>query len=397
MTPIDRARNWLTTRWLAPDAGRPSSVHLSQALAAAMGVDLQVEPAARTLADDLPTGRHLVFLLADGLGCAILERLGEDSFLRCSLRRELRAVFPSATASALTSLATGAWPKDHGVTGWWTHLPEHGITATALPFVERFEDRPLGELGIGLDVFPVPALLPRYARRTLAVQPQAIAHSSYSRYFLGDTPALGYTGLEAGVEAVLAHVRESTQPSFTYFYVPDVDHAGHAHGPRSPEVLERARAIDAAARRLRDGLGPQGHLVLSADHGQIEVPPERKHVLTARDPLLDFLAVPPYGEPRAPQFSVRPGSEAAFRRAFEARFGEEWALLSVDEVEALGLLGPGRLGATTRARLGSFLALAAAEDVLLFRPGPDPEGVEGLRGYHGGLLPAEMRIPLVVA
>ena len=35
-------------------------------------------------------------------------------------------------------------------------------------------------------------------------------------------------------------------------------------------------------------------------------------------------------------------------------------------------------------------------DVLLYRPGDEPVSTEKLLGYHGGLTPDEVRIPLVL-
>ncbi len=92
---------------------------------------------ARLLRDLIGEPRHLVLLLVDGLGLRMLEQRPADSVLRRLLAMELRTVFPSTTASAITSLATGEWPAQHAVVGWWTHLPvldagrRHGSAVSA--------------------------------------------------------------------------------------------------------------------------------------------------------------------------------------------------------------------------------------------------------------------------
>ena len=73
-----------------------------------------------------------MLILADGLGLEMLEREAAARTLREHLRSELRTVFPSSTAVALTSLATGEWPARHAVTGWWTYLEQSGGPATIL-------------------------------------------------------------------------------------------------------------------------------------------------------------------------------------------------------------------------------------------------------------------------
>mmetsp|Transcript_36809 Transcript_36809/g.77707 ORF Transcript_36809/g.77707 Transcript_36809/m.77707 type:complete len:676 (+) Transcript_36809:116-2143(+) len=79
--------------------------------------------------------QHIVLILCDGMGNSILQStLGHDDgekdstissstssqsfFLRNNQPTRLRAVFPSTTPAALTTLATAAWPGRHGMPGW---------------------------------------------------------------------------------------------------------------------------------------------------------------------------------------------------------------------------------------------------------------------------------------
>jgi len=64
--------------------------------------------------------RHIILILCDGMGNSILQStLDEQSFLnRNNQQQRLRAVFPSTTPAALTTLATASWPGIHGMPGW---------------------------------------------------------------------------------------------------------------------------------------------------------------------------------------------------------------------------------------------------------------------------------------
>ena len=64
--------------------------------------------------------QHVLLILCDGMGNAILEQhLASTAFLRRHNQCDrLRAVFPSTTPAALTTLATAQWPGQHGVPGW---------------------------------------------------------------------------------------------------------------------------------------------------------------------------------------------------------------------------------------------------------------------------------------
>ena len=108
------------------------------------------------------------------------------------------------------------------------------------------------------------------------------------------------------------------------------------------------------------------------------------------DPLLDALRLPPSGEPRVPFFYPRIGGEVAFAAAFRERFGATHALLTINEVDELRLLGPDAFAPETRRRMGEFMAISATPDAIQHKP-DDP-----MLGYHGGLLSDEMRIPLIV-
>lgn len=389
---------WAERTLLRPDRDAPSTVDLARALASLCGVEGQDGPRAAQVARAIGPAEHLVLVLVDGLGLELVEALPPGAFLRRHLRGELRAVYPSATAAALTSLATGLWPAQHAVPGWWTHLPSRGLTVTSLPCIERWSGEPFQARGLTpAEVFPAAPLLARYRRDAASVQPAHIADSTYSRWVRGATAAAGYEAFEEGVDATLARVRAAPGPTYTYLYTPAVDALAHACGPDDVATRDLVQVVDEAIARLAAGLGDRGRVVVSADHGFVRVGADRKHLVEEGDDVASLLRCPPTGEPRAPLLHVRPGELGRVRERFTARFGERFALLDVDAALGLDLFGPDAPTAEGRARLGDLVAVARGEDVLLYRERGQPSGVERLVGYHGGLLPAEMRIPLVVA
>jgi hypothetical protein len=182
--------------------------------------------------------------------------------------------------------------------------------------------------------------------------------------------------------------------SYTYFYYPGIDSAAHAFGPSSAAVREEVEILDAALERLSGALDGSARVVVSSDHGGIDVDPAQKRLLDPAEHLATLLRTPPSCEPRAPVFHVVPGAEAEFAESFRARFGDHFALLTTQEVQDLGLLGPRAASAVGRARLGDFMALSAGHDVLIYAA---DQGMTQMIGFHGGLTPDEIRIPLVVA
>src|SRR4030042_3491423 len=74
-------------------------------------------PALNELSD-LSNYTNVILLLIDGLGYEFLMKYGQDSLLKSHLKKKLTTVFPSTTASAVTTLETGVAPQQHGITGW---------------------------------------------------------------------------------------------------------------------------------------------------------------------------------------------------------------------------------------------------------------------------------------
>jgi hypothetical protein len=350
---------------LRPSADVPNSVDLAHALAAACGApEGALMPGAARIRHLLGEPQHVVFVLVDGLGIDAIERLPEDSFLRAHLALELRALFPTSTAPVLTSLAAGLWPAEHGVTGWWSYLPKYGVTATVLPFIERFSKGPLGAFGVeGAELFRRPSLVARYRHAPVSYLPAGIAGSVYSRYSSGDTELRGYAGISSAFDAVGFRVETANSPSYTYLYLPQYDAAAHEAGPEPSRAMRVLRRIDAMLARLAARLPDGARIVLSADHGVIGTPRTSVAALASDDALMPMLLAPPDGDARAPRFHLQRGALDRFRHAFLERFGHRFVLITVDEADELRLYGPHRIADDVRDRFGDLQGIPHDESV----------------------------------
>lgn len=389
---IDRVQAWLSAGTLLPPSGAANTVSLSRAVAALCGGPTPPDEDTDRLAGLIGEAERYVLVLVDGLGMNLIESLPPQSFLRSQVAMELRAVFPSSTAPALTSLFTGRWPGLHGVPAWFTYLPQAGRTAAILPFVDRLTRRPM-KLESEVAFF-APSIFAGLGRRTEWLVPQPIVDSVYTRYASGGSPTDGYASIEEAMEVVAARATDSGA-GLTYLYHPEVDTAEHDTGVESPQTAAEIARIDRLLGELARQVAGRARLIVTADHGQVTVGPQSRYFLAEDDPLQQHLRVwPPAGEPRVPFFHVLPGGQTAFETAFRARFGEAFALLSTAEAEMLRLFGPEPFDEWTRARVGDYICLSAGRDVLIYRP---ETGIERMVGFHGGLLPDEMRVPLILA
>ena len=382
---------WATGALMSPHGDTASVYDLAVALSHIGGARVELTPRAQGVLDVVESPDHIVFVLVDGLGMNLVERLPEDAFFRRSVAMELRTVYPSSTAPALTTLATAEWPASHSVTGWWLFLPSAAVTATILPFTERFSDSRLSR-GLAQDAFPAQGMLGAFARDVAVYMPRAIAASVYSTYAAGGNQCIGWGSLANAVDLITSRVELALSPTYSYLYVPFVDAAQHVHGPFDAAVTKTLRQVQSQIGRLAARLGARARIVVSADHGV--TPPDVIHTWDRTEPLIALLRFPPSGEPRAPCFHVREGKLAEFFDMFRQRYGNAFALLTLDQADSCNLFGRQGMSDETRRRLGDAVGIALGADVLLYEPAP---ALANMKGFHGGMLPDEMRVPLIVA
>ncbi len=378
-----------------PSGGGETIVDLICAIAAHFGAPSPSWAASRPhFQQELAAAEHVVLVLVDGLGMNLLGKLDPAGFFRSSFSRELRALAPSTTACVLTSLATGVYPADHGITGWFTHLPEFERTVLPLPWIDRGSRQPLPHFGIRPDdLFPLQPLMPGIRAESLCLMPTVALESPFSIYGRGGAEGAGYDQISQAVDQVLHHFQSAHSPTFTYLYIPHIDDISHNFGPLSKEAISTAGAVETELQRLVANLPPEARFLATADHGQIHIPPEGQHLLSDNDELLERLIVPPSGEARFPLFHVKPGQGDAFAASFQERFGSTFELLSMAELERLRIFGPGPLSPQAKRHFGDFGAIPLAPVTLDYLPtGADPS--QGQIGRHGGLAPEEMRVPL---
>ena len=114
-----------------PDYAGGSLLNLIASCAASRGA-VALHPGLYALpASEIADARNLVLLLIDGLGYNYLIGKGAGSFMASRLEGRMTSVFPSTTASAITTTFTGLAPAEHGLTGWFTWFAEANTIAAS--------------------------------------------------------------------------------------------------------------------------------------------------------------------------------------------------------------------------------------------------------------------------
>ena len=384
-----------------PSPDRLNIVDLANAIASIGGAkDVPHSPGAATVADLVGPADHVVFVIVDGLGQNVVDTDHGADFLTANVVAELTTVFPSSTPTALTSYATGRWPASHGVPSWYLYLEEIDAIATIIHYSRRGDDRDLGSLGLTPEqAYPTPSLAPKMAWSTFAVVPEKIADTPFSSYCRGYPQSYGrygYEGLEDAAGAVLKRLRESRGPSLTHLYIPHVDSASHQHGIGHDVTKQAIASVSGLLEQVSDHLPSKAAMVVSADHGLIDVD-ANTHEMHPDDELLGYLEQEPWGTAPSVMLQVRDDRADKFESRFRERFREDFYLLPTDEALELGLFGPGPVSPVTRRRMGNYLALSAGSASIHFNYDQARERGPRKVADHGGLTPDEMMVPLIVA
>lgn len=373
-------------RTVRPAYGHGSLADLLPSLSALLGV-----PGAQ---DSLGLGAHLAgvdriaVLLVDGLGAHQLPLIAPYAPAVAGLAAgasTLTSGFPSTTPVSLVTLGTGARPGAHGVLGFTTRMPDGAV----LNHIRWADDPPPARWQ------PVPTRFETAAAAGVAVtavtRPEfqgsgltVAAHRGAAFAGASDVP-----GLVAGIGAAL----RGAGPALVYGYHPDLDKAGHEAGVGSPPWCAAAREVGTLVDRLTGDLTPGSALVVTADHGQLNVPADRR-IDMADDPALSAGVTAVAGEPRVRYLHTAPGARDDVAAAWQARFGPSARVLTRDQVIDEGWFGPvppahtGRIGDVVVLCLDRTVALAGDHE---------PPSVGRLIAYHGSVTAAEMTVPLLIA
>jgi Type I phosphodiesterase / nucleotide pyrophosphatase len=396
ISDFQRVENWFESGQLLRPRSQPDLVDLTLGLSSLSEAEgLKLTPGAKEIASEIGEKQHIILLLIDGLGFDKLELCPEEGFLKTHLRRKISSVFPSTTSAALTSLATGQYPAQHGVLAWWLFLPQHQLTSTPLPFIDRFTGKDLTQAGVRPEtLFKAAVLPPKMQAETLAVVPQGLVNSVYTNFTTGSENQAGYAEVADGFQIAADHANNCPGRSFTYLYMPQADSVAHSEGCSSPNVIGLMNLYDSLSSDLSRKLPENSCLLITGDHGQVDVSPENQLYLDSDSSINQLLLCPPSGERTVPFFHVKPGLQHQFANEFSNQYGEYFALLSTEEADQMKLFGPQSLSKEARERVGDFLAISPEATALNYRV-PSTE-TELHIGVHSGLTPREMLIPLIV-
>jgi len=347
------------------------------------------------LADPLAGVRRVAVLLVDGLGYHLLPLAAPHAPViadvlagRLGAVRELTAPFPSTTPTSLVSLGTGVAPGVHGILGFTLNVPG---TDRVLTHIEWADDpdpvrwQPVRTqfsvaAAAGVDVTVVSS---RYFEATGLT----VAANRGAAYRGAD----GVDDLAATMLAGLTAAPAET-PALVYGYFPDLDRIGHLCGVDSEPWRETVAQVDRLLARLVEGLPPDAALLVTADHGQLDVPKEHRFDMAA-DPRLRAGVRVVAGEPRVRYLHTAPGAADDVIATWRGVLGPAAWVASRAEAVAAGWFGP--VPEEHLQRVGDVV-VSCHDRYIVLATGTEPDIVASLVAYHGSYTAVEMGVPLMI-
>jgi hypothetical protein len=327
---------------------------------------------------------QVVLLVLDGLGWEQLTaRYSLAPTMADMAGVPITSVVPTTTATALTSIALGQPPARHGVVGY--RMRVEGPTGDEVLNVLRWRT----VSGDARPFLPPTAFQPQpaFAGRGVPVVTRAeFLSTGFTTAHLSGTRHVGWwlpSGMAVEVQRLL---RDGER--FVYAYYDGVDKCAHIFGFGAHYDAELV-AADRLVADLRAALPEGAALVVTADHGQVEV----GGAVTPVDPAVASESFMMSGEGRFRWLHARPGRADALAEAARDRYHEEAWVWTIDELDQGGWFG-GPLGTASRRRLGD-VALVPYQPVAYLDPADT--GEMRLVCRHGSLTPAEMLVPCLVA
>jgi Type I phosphodiesterase / nucleotide pyrophosphatase len=150
--------------------------------------------------------------------------------------------------------------------------------------------------------------------------------------------------------------------------------------------------VDALLTRLVETLPASAALLVTADHGGLNVPPDARVDLDI-DPQLGEGVRVVAGEARVRYLPTEPGATADVQAIWSGLLDGRAEVYSREQAVATGMFGP--VNPRHLARIGDVVVVCTGEAAVLATRHEPPETAR-LIGFHGAATEAEMAIPLIV-
>ncbi|MCR5803044.1 MAG: alkaline phosphatase family protein [Clostridia bacterium] len=375
-------------------------VNLSNSILKNFGVE-PVSPTLKT-ADKILEGnkhRNVVVVILDAMGISILEKhLKPDGFLRSHLVCSYDSVFPPTTVAATTSVMSGLYPNEHGWLGWDMYYPKLDKNVSVFINIEQRSEKdgavpdvdengqqkwtpdslnetcPAADYNAGFTFTPYKNIIDRIN--------EAGGEAYFSMPFMPPFPH--------DLEAILSRVTDLCKKpgkKYIYAYWNEPDTTMHRTGTISSDTHAMVVSLESRIRQLAEEL-EDTLLIVTADHGHMD---SRNICILDHPEVLKCLVRMPSIEPRTLNLFVKEEYKKDFPKIFRENIGEDFLILTREEVIADKIFGIGTDRDGLDQMIGDYVAISIGSTSVFTTHIEAQE----MPGGHAGLTKEELEIPLI--
>lgn len=334
----------------------------------------------------LASASSVCLIVIDGLGYSNLSEYRQYApFLWAaqSTNEAARSAFPSTTATSMGVIGTGSVPGRTGMIGYSALNPETGAVGNFVSWNGISQPRTIQR---------EPVLFEHLSQQTRVT---SIGLARFDGSGMTEAALRGATykvasDLRATFDRALHEVK---QPGLTHVYWNEVDKVGHIDGVGSPSWCAALSALDQEAERFIEKLPAGVSVVLTADHGMLNVDFSARADVARNYSLAKGMRAFG-GEPRcAHVYFNSPGTANKALTAWASELSDTALVLRRFEAIEMGLFGP--VSEHVTQWIGDLVVIMAGNATVVDSDSMSPMALR-LKGVHGSLTPTEVLVPSIV-
>lgn len=391
----------LPQEWVFPDYSQDNFANIPSTILKIFGINSDKPTLANEIFGKYVGAKNVILLLIDALGYKHWPLFSKFP------AHQISAVFPSTTANALNCISSGLLPSEHGLFEWTLYLQEFGKSINTLPFTDVFTNKLLKkEDGFNPQVlFNAETIYEKLKRRgvnSYSFVSRLYARSNYSELIRAGSemvPFVNFSDLAVNLRTAVNH---ATGRNYFFVYWDMLDTLGHVYGPSSEAWQTELKSLfflwqKETLEKVNKDVARKTLVLVTADHGQIDVVPEKTIFLTDDTKLMDTFAkdkngkpILPTGGPRDAFLHLQKGKVEEIYRYLQEKLTAQVEIYKTEDLIKNGFFGRGEMSLKFRNRLGNLLILPRGNQ-MIWRKIKDEKSTK--RGHHGGLTKEEMLIP----
>jgi predicted AlkP superfamily pyrophosphatase or phosphodiesterase len=323
--------------------------------------------------------KRAVVLIIDGLGWnQFQERTALAPTMANMSASRITSVAPTTTATALTSIATGLAPGEHGIVGYRMQIDSYVMNSL------RWADEK-GDLRRQFPPHDVQPFPPFLGSSVPVISKAELEGSGFTEAHLQGVRHHGWR-VSSSIPVIIEELLDAGE-NFVYAYYDGIDKIAHERGFGAFYDAE-LRVVDALISDIISRLPSDTALYVTADHGQVHV---NDNVVRLDNDVMNLVRTQS-GEGRFRWLHARRGMEAQLLDVCTEKFSHCAWVRSQEQILDEQWFGP-VVRPVVQRRLGE-VALVPFEPVTFFDPADS--GPFQLVCRHGSLTADEMYVPLLV-